>query len=90
MIGQSLSAQFLFMWQKAHGLGLSKNRPVPNFTMADAHKKIVSFDIFDDSFLDNNESLLQNLTEDEQNEVENVVTLLESAQTDSLNDFKND
>ena len=32
---------------------------------------------------------MQNLTEDEQNEVENVVTLLESAQTDNLNDFKN-
>ena len=90
MIGRALSGRFLFMRQKARGLGFSKNIPVPESTMADANEEIISFDIFEDNFLDNSKTILDTLTEEEKNEMQNVVTLLESAQTDSLNDFEND
>ena len=58
--------------------------------MADApQESVVTFDLLDTTLIDSND-ILSNLTEDEQNEVENVVTLLEIAQEDSLKDFKND
>ena len=58
--------------------------------MANADREsIVTFDIFDESIV-GNENILASLTEEEKNEVENVVTLLETAKQDSLHEFEND
>ena len=55
--------------------------------MAEVASDVVNFDIIDGIILDSGDNVLQNLTEDERMEVNNVVTLLESAQEDSLQHF---
>ena len=50
----------------------------------------ITFDLFNNSLLDNAENILTNLTEEKQNEVDQVVTLLECAKEDSLKDFENE
>ena len=58
--------------------------------MADAQQQnVISFDIIDRNILDSGENIIDTLTEDERNEVQQVVTLLEAADRDSLEDFKN-
>ena len=64
---------------------MADQSPAPELTMADA---VVTFDIIEGNILDNGSNLFENLTEDEKQEVENVVTLLESAKEDSLKEFE--
>ena len=56
--------------------------------MAEASTSQVTFELIDDYILDNNESFLENLTADEQTEIDSVVTLLESAKEDSMEQFE--
>ena len=58
--------------------------------MAEASTSQVTFDLIDGYILDNNESFLDNLTTDEQTELDSVVTLLESAKEDSMEQFEPD
>ena len=58
--------------------------------MADAlRESVVTFNILEESLI-TSDSLLSTLTEEEQNEVQNIVTLLECAEQNSLNDFENE
>ena len=50
---------------------------------------VVTFDLLGEVMMDG-QDILSKLTEEEQSEVHKVVTLLESAQEDSLKDFEND
>ena len=69
---------------------MGENSLVPE-NMANAEsERVVTFDIFENALLDDSENLLSTLTEDEQNEVDNVVTLLEIAKEDSMQDFENE
>ena len=45
------------------------------------------FDLLDGTLADSHGTVLEMLTEDEKNEVENVVTLLKSAENNSLEEF---
>ena len=57
--------------------------------MAEAgNDAVISFDIFDGSILDSTHNFVDDLTEDEQKEMENIVTLLESVPENSLDDFE--
>ena len=58
--------------------------------MAEASTSQVTFDLIDGYILDNSESFLDNLTTDEQTELDSVVTLLESAKEDSMEQFEPD
>ena len=58
--------------------------------MAEAASDLVSFDIIHGIILDSGENILEDLNEEEQLEVENVVTLLESVKDNSLEDFETD
>ena len=58
--------------------------------MAEAASDIQTFDIIDRFILDSEQNILQNLTEEECEEVDNVVTLLEAAKEDSVEQFKID
>ena len=49
---------------------------------------VASFDIYDSSVLLNGTDFLDNLTKDEREEIQNVVTLLESAKEDSMEQFE--
>ena len=48
---------------------------------------VISFDIFDDSDLENNEISVANLTQEEQEELANVVSLMDSVNSKELIDF---
>ena len=64
--------------------------PAPEVNMADAiDETTVFFDISDAQLLDTDEDILTKLTEDELKEMNDVVTLLDGAKEDSLNDFEN-
>ena len=56
--------------------------------MAEGVSEMVCFDIIDGSIPDSGDNLFENLTEEEQMEVNNTVTLLESVKDNSLDDFK--
>ena len=58
--------------------------------MAEVASGTVTFDILNGIILEADETILDNLTEDEQLEVTNVIKLLDSAKEDSLNDFETD
>ena len=58
--------------------------------MAEAVSEIQTFDIIDGFVLDSEQNILQNLTAEECEEVDNVVTLLETAKEDSLEQFEID
>ena len=58
------------------------------FKMAGADSHVVTFDLIDDIVLDKSTNLLDTLTEEEHEEVENVVTLLDCAKEDSLQHFE--
>ena len=58
--------------------------------MAEAALDLVSFDKLHGIILDSGENILEDLNEEEQLEVENVVTLLESVKDNSLEDFETD
>ena len=57
--------------------------------MAEAASDAVTFDILDGIILESDDTILDNLTEEERLEVTNVVTLLESEE-DSLQHFELD
>ena len=56
--------------------------------MAEGASEVVCFDIVDGLILDSRDNVFENLTDEEQMEVNNVVTLLESVKDNSLDDFK--
>ena len=56
--------------------------------MADADETTVTFDLFSTEILNENSNILENLTEEEMTEVNHVVTLLETAEKNSLDDFE--
>ena len=56
--------------------------------MAGADSEVVILDLLDDIVLDKSTNLLDTLTEEEREEVENVVTLLDCAKEDSLQHFE--
>ena len=58
--------------------------------MAEAASNAVTFDILDGIILESDDTILDNLTEEVFLEVTNVVTLLESAEEDSLQHFELD
>ena len=58
--------------------------------MAEVASDTVTFDIFDGIILEGDQTILDNLKEDEQLEVTNVRSLLDSAKEDSMNDFETD
>ena len=58
--------------------------------MAQASTSQMTFDLINGYILDNSESFLDNLTTDEQTELDSVVTLLESAKEDSVEQFEPD
>ena len=58
------------------------------FKMASADSEVITFDLIGDIMLDKNTNLLDTLTEEEHQEVENVVTLLDCAKEDSLQHFE--
>ena len=56
--------------------------------IADADETTVTFDLFSTEILNENSNILENLTEEEMTEVNHVVTLLETAEKNSLDDFE--
>ena len=56
--------------------------------MAEAVSDHISFDIIDGFILESDQNVFENLTEEERVEMNSVVTLLESAQEDSLQHFE--
>ena len=58
--------------------------------MAEVASDLVTFDIFDGIVLDPDDTMLESLTDEEHLEVTNILTLLESAQEDSLQQFEID
>ena len=56
--------------------------------MAEGASEVVCFDIIDGLILDSGDNVFENLTEEEQMEVNNIVTLLESVKDNSLDDFE--
>ena len=58
------------------------------FKMAGLQSDTVTFDLLDEIIAGSNVNLFDNLTEDEHSEVENVVTLLDTAKEDSLEQFE--
>ena len=57
--------------------------------MAEVASNAVTFDIIDGHILESDDTILDNLTDEEHIEVTNVITLLESAEEDSLQHSEN-
>ena len=54
-----------------------------------ADETIVTFNILSDKIMSNTDTFLSGLTQQEKNEVENVIELSKSVEGDSLDDFEN-
>ena len=53
----------------------------------DAFSDVITFDIFDDSDIENNQINVRNLTQEEQEDIANVVSLMDAVNSKELIDF---
>ena len=53
----------------------------------DAFSDVITFDIFDDSDIENNQITIRHLTQEEQDDIANVVSLMDSVNSKELMDF---